>query len=69
MLYRKPGPGRVLRDRADGEGGTANIMQSDLRRQGSEVAVRLGPKEGVRELYISGQVFRWVGTCVHNRVK
>jgi hypothetical protein len=33
----RSGPGRVPRDRADGEGRTANIMQSDLRRQGLEV--------------------------------
>jgi hypothetical protein len=33
----RSGPGRVPRDRADGEGRTANIMRSDLRRQGLEV--------------------------------
>jgi hypothetical protein len=33
----RSGPGRVPRARADGEGRTANVMQSDLRRQGLKV--------------------------------
>jgi hypothetical protein len=33
----RSGPRRVPRGRADGEGRTANVMLSDLRRQGLEV--------------------------------
>jgi hypothetical protein len=33
----RSGPGRVSRARADGEGRTANVMQSDLRHQGLKV--------------------------------